>query len=55
VSALTVDGSTGFSVALPTVSLLVTLALGVLAGVLAAARPARRAACLDVLEAIASE
>jgi putative ABC transport system permease protein len=53
--ALSVDGSGSFAFALPTLSLVVTLVLGALAGVLAAARPARRAARLDVLEAIATE
>jgi putative ABC transport system permease protein len=39
---------------LPVTSLVVVLALAVVAGVLAAVRPARRAARLDVLEAIAT-
>jgi putative ABC transport system permease protein len=54
VSALAVDGFTS-SFAVPAVPLSVVLVLGALAGVLAAVRPARRAARLDVLEAIAAE
>jgi putative ABC transport system permease protein len=53
VSALAGEGFTTF--AIPTGSLAVTFALGALAGVLAALRPARRAARLDVLSALASE
>jgi putative ABC transport system permease protein len=41
--------------ALPAGQLLVVLALGALVGVVAAVRPARRAARLDVLEAIATD
>jgi putative ABC transport system permease protein len=54
VSALAVDGFTS-TFAVPTVGLAVTLALGALAGVVAAVRPARRAARMDVLAAIATE
>jgi putative ABC transport system permease protein len=54
VSALAIDGFT-LSFAVPTVPLAVTLALGALAGVLAAVRPAHRAARMDVLSAIATE
>jgi putative ABC transport system permease protein len=39
----------------PTTSLAVVLAVGALVGVVAAVRPARRAARLDVLDAIATE
>ena len=47
---------TGFATfRLPVGSLLVVLVLGALAGVLAAIRPARRAARLDVLQAITTE
>jgi putative ABC transport system permease protein len=54
VSALAIDGfSSAF--AIPMAPLAVTLALGALAGVVAAVRPARRAARLDVLDAIATE
>jgi putative ABC transport system permease protein len=54
VSALAVDGFTS-SFAVPTVPLAVTLALGALGGVVAAVRPAHRAARMDVLSAIATE
>jgi len=48
--------SEGFgSFAVPTLSLAVVLALGALVGVLAAAHPARRAARMNVLSAIATE
>ena len=53
VQALASEGFTSFAV--PTVSLAVVLALGTLAGVVAAISPAHRAAQLDVLEAIATE
>jgi putative ABC transport system permease protein len=46
---------TGTAFAVPTVPLAVVLALGALMGVVAAVRPAHRAARLDVLEAIATE
>ncbi len=46
------EGLTAF--ALPTTQLVVVLGLGALAGVLAGLRPARRAARLDVLDAIAT-
>ena len=56
VSALAGAGELGpGSFTLPTMALAVTLALGALAGLAAAARPARRAANLDVLAAIATE
>jgi putative ABC transport system permease protein len=45
----------GVTYALPVGGLVVLVLLGALAGVIAAARPARRAARLDVLRAIASE
>jgi putative ABC transport system permease protein len=45
----------GFVVKLPVVSILVFLVLAIVAGVLAAIPPARRAARLDVLEALAYE
>jgi putative ABC transport system permease protein len=54
VSALAIDGFTS-SFAVPTVSLAVVLALGALVGVVAAVRPAHRAARMDVLSAIATE
>ena len=54
VSALAVDGFTS-TFAVPTVWLAVTLALGAVAGVAAAVRPAHRAARMDVLAAIATE
>jgi putative ABC transport system permease protein len=53
VSALAGDGLGSFAV--PKLSLAVVLAVGALAGVLAAARPARRAARMDILSAIATE
>jgi len=47
--------SEGFGTfALPTGSLVVILVLAMLAGVVAAVRPARRAARLDILSAIAT-
>jgi hypothetical protein len=51
--ALASEGFTAFAV--PTVSLAVVLALGALVGVVAAVRPAHRAARMDVLSAIATE
>ncbi|HYF26941.1 MAG TPA: FtsX-like permease family protein [Baekduia sp.] len=45
----------GFTITIPVVSLLVVLVLGGLAGVLAAIWPARRAARMDVLQALAYE
>jgi putative ABC transport system permease protein len=42
------------AVTLPYVSLMIILVLAVLGGVIAAIRPARRAARLDVLQAIAT-
>ena len=54
VSALAVDGFTS-SFAVPAVWLAATLALGAVAGVVAAVRPAHRAARMDVLAAIAME
>jgi putative ABC transport system permease protein len=54
VSALAVDGFTS-TFAVPAVWLAVTLALGAVAGVVAAVRPAHRAARMDVLAAIATE
>ena len=55
--ALVTTGSdSGFAkFALPLFSLIILLVLGALAGVLAGIRPARRAARLDVLQAIATE
>ena len=53
VEALADEGFTSYAV--PTTSLAVVLALGALVGVVAALRPARRAARLDILEAIATE
>jgi putative ABC transport system permease protein len=53
VRALRSEGFTTFQV--PVVSIVVVLALAVLCGVIAASRPARRAAKLDVLSAIATE
>jgi putative ABC transport system permease protein len=53
VEALADEGFTAFAV--PTTSLAVVLVLGALVGVVAALRPARRAARLDILEAIATE
>ena len=54
VSAVAIDGF-GSSFVLPVLPLVVTVALGALAGLLAAAGPARRAARLDVLDAVATE
>jgi putative ABC transport system permease protein len=48
-------GDDGFKFAMPVGTLVVLLVLGILAGVLAAIAPARRAAKLDVLEALAYE
>jgi putative ABC transport system permease protein len=45
----------GFTLTIPVGTILVLVALSGLAGVLAAALPARRAAKLDVLEALAYE
>ena len=45
----------GFALSYPIVNLLVILVLAALAGVLAAILPARRAAKLEVLEAVAYE
>jgi putative ABC transport system permease protein len=53
VSALASEGFGSFAV--PKLPLAVVLALGALAGVLAAARPAHRAARMNVLSAIATE
>ncbi|MFO7279200.1 MAG: FtsX-like permease family protein [Thermoanaerobacterales bacterium] len=53
VEALADEGFTSF--ALPTGQLAVIVGLGAVVGVLAALRPARRAARLDVLEAIATD
>jgi putative ABC transport system permease protein len=53
VSALASEGFGSFAV--PTVPLAVVLALGALVGVVAAVRPAHRAARMDVLSAIATE
>jgi putative ABC transport system permease protein len=53
VSALASEGFGSFAV--PKLTMVVVLALGALVGVLAAVRPARRAASLDVLAAIATE
>jgi putative ABC transport system permease protein len=53
VDTLADEGFTAFAV--PTGSLAVVLVLGALVGVVAAVRPARRAARLDVLEAIATD
>jgi putative ABC transport system permease protein len=53
IQALAGDGFGSF--AIPIGTLAVVFALGALVGVLAALRPARRAARMDVLEAIASE
>ncbi len=53
---VTAGSESGFATfALPAGSLLTLLLLGGLAGVVAAVRPARRAARLDVLQAIATE
>jgi putative ABC transport system permease protein len=46
---------TGYVISVPVGTLLVLLVLAALAGVLAAQLPARRAARLDVLGALASE
>jgi putative ABC transport system permease protein len=53
VQALADEGFTTFAV--PVTSLAVVLVVGAAAGVLAAVRPARRAARMDVLEAIATD
>jgi putative ABC transport system permease protein len=53
VQALADEGFTTFAV--PVTSLAVVVAVGAAAGVLAAVRPARRAARMDVLEAIATD
>jgi putative ABC transport system permease protein len=53
VSALAGEGFGSFAV--PKLSLAVVLALGALVGVLAAVRPAHRAARMNVLSAIATE
>jgi putative ABC transport system permease protein len=53
VEALADEGFTAFTV--PVTSLAIVLVVGALAGVLAAVRPARRAARLDVLDAIATD
>ena len=53
VSALASDGFTSFAV--PRLPLALVFALGALVGVLAAVRPAHRAARLNVLSAVASE
>jgi putative ABC transport system permease protein len=53
VDTLASEGFTSF--AIPTVALAVILALGALVGVVAAIRPARRAARMDILAAIATE
>jgi putative ABC transport system permease protein len=53
VDALAEEGFTAFAV--PAGQLAVILALGAVVGVIAAVRPARRAARLDVLEAIATD
>ena len=51
-----ISASEGFGTFAPSyISLAVVLAVSVVSGVLAAARPARRAARLDVLDAIATE
>jgi putative ABC transport system permease protein len=55
VSALAGGEFTATAFAVPAVPLVAVLALGALGGVLAAAGPARRAARLDVLAAIATE
>ncbi len=54
-SLLVIQKVNDFSVAIPVVSLIVVLILAGVAGVLAAVLPARRAARLDVLEALAYE
>ncbi|UYQ60726.1 ABC transporter permease [Streptomyces peucetius] len=48
-------GDTAFAFAVPPVQLLVVAAVGLVAGAVAGRRPARRAARLDVLRAIAAE
>jgi putative ABC transport system permease protein len=53
VDTLADEGFTAFAV--PTAQLAVVLVLGALVGVVASVRPARRAAKLDVLEAIATD
>jgi putative ABC transport system permease protein len=53
VSALASEGFTSF--AIPTTSLAVVLAVGAIVGVVAAVRPARRAARMDVLAAVSQE
>ena len=53
VDTLADEGFTAF--AIPTGQMLVILVLGALVGVVAALRPARRAARLDVLQAIATD
>ncbi|HET6948940.1 MAG TPA: FtsX-like permease family protein [Acidimicrobiales bacterium] len=53
VDALADEGFTAFTV--PSTSLAVVLVLGALVGITAAVRPARRAARLDVLDAIATD
>jgi putative ABC transport system permease protein len=53
VDSLASEGFTSF--AIPTVPLAIILALGALVGVVAAVRPARRAARMDVLAAIATD
>jgi putative ABC transport system permease protein len=51
-----IEAQEGFGVfAVPTTSLAVILALAAVAGVVAALRPARRAAKLDILQAVAAE
>ena len=47
-----IDGFNAFDI--PTAQLLVVVVVGALAGVLAGVRPARRAARLDVLQAVAT-
>jgi putative ABC transport system permease protein len=53
VEALADEGFTAYAV--PTTSLVVVMVLGALVGVVASLRPARRAARLDILDAIATE
>jgi len=48
-------GKDGFTLSFPVATLFLLLVLAALAGVLAAIGPARRAARLDVLEALAYE
>jgi putative ABC transport system permease protein len=45
----------GFSLAIPVGQLLVFLVIALLVGVVAAVRPARRAARIDILEAVRAE